>query len=287
MTVAELMLPKRSSTERDAASASGGRVMPRSTASRMVRPPGCTPQSVMSSVVNGPMTSVPQASSALRDCRGNVPGEKHIEAEAANLPGDQLAGVGNHDSAEAVERETHRFGGEDAGGAAIGEEQEAEHLLEIVGFLQVQRAELEVHHEHARVRFGADDVARGLEAVDGGVAAHEADHGALDRGAEAEMVDDVEVEPRRVQAGAGGDEDMRDGAALCGRDLQVVDERAAHEDGGEALEDLHALRGVGEAAADVDLVRVEPELRRGGPGAGVRRHDGVTVLECRSATTCG
>src|ERR1700739_4812469 len=153
----------------------------------------------------------------LGECDGDLAGEEHVEAEAANLPGDEVAGLGDEDGAEAVEGEADGFSGEDGGGAAVGEEEEAEDLLEVVGLLQVKCAELEVDHEHARGRFGANDVARGLEAVEGGVAAHEADHGALDGGAEAEVVDDIEVEAGGVEAGAGGDEDVRDGAALGGR----------------------------------------------------------------------
>ena len=44
-------------------------------------------------------------------------------------------------------------------------------------------------------RLGANDVARGFERVDGGVAAHESDEGAFDRWVEGEVLDDVIVEP--------------------------------------------------------------------------------------------
>ena len=44
---------------------------------------------------------------------------------------------------------------------------------------------------------GTNDMVGGLECVDGGVAAHEADHGAFDGGMQAEMIDDFKVETRR------------------------------------------------------------------------------------------
>src|SRR5215469_7302178 len=122
---------------------------------------------------------------AFADGDGNLTGEEHVEAEATNLPGDEVAGFGQENGAEAVEREAGWFGGEDAGGAAVGEEEKAEHLLEVVRFLQMKCAELEINHEHACGGFGADDVACCFQAVDGGVTAHEADHGALDGGTEA------------------------------------------------------------------------------------------------------
>ena len=129
----------------------------------------------------------------------------------------------------------------------------------------------------------ADDVARCLRCVDGGVAAHEADHGALDRRREAEVIDDVEVEAGGVEAGAGGDEDVRDAGALGGGEGEVI-ERLAGERRGEALEDVHALGGVGEAAAGVELVRVDGEL--GGLGGALGGENGVAMLRCRSAAPC-
>jgi hypothetical protein len=47
---------------------------------------------------------------------------------------------------------------------------------------------------------------RRLERIDGGVAAHEADHGALDRRVEPEMIDNFKIETGRVEARAGSDD---------------------------------------------------------------------------------
>ena len=123
--------------------------------------------------------------------------------------------LGNVDSEETVDGEPVRVGADQAGGAAIGEDEEREHLFELVGLLKVERAEFEVEDEHLCLGFGADDVMRGFERIDGGVAAHEADHGALDGGREAEMADDFEVQAGRVEASARGDDDVGDGAALA------------------------------------------------------------------------
>jgi hypothetical protein len=114
-----------------------------------------------------------------------------------------------------------------SGGAAVAEDQEREHLLELLRLLQVQRAEFEVEHQHLRVRFGAHNVPRLLEAVDRRIAAHEADHGALDRGIEAEVIENVEVEPRRVEAGAGRDQHMRDAARSSSLSLSLSSARCA------------------------------------------------------------
>ena len=79
------------------------------------------------------------------------------------------------------------FGADEISGAAIREDEERQQLFEILRFLHVQRAQLQAHDEHFRAGLGANDVARGLERVDGGVAAHEADQGALDGWVEAEV----------------------------------------------------------------------------------------------------
>ncbi len=61
-----------------------------------------------------------------------------------------------------------------------------------------------------------------FERVNGGVTAHEVDHGALDGGIEAEMTDDIEIESGRVLAGAGGDDDVRDAATFFFSEREFV-----------------------------------------------------------------
>ena len=60
-------------------------------------------------------------------------------------------------------------------------------------------------NEDARGRFGAHDMPRELERIDGGIAAHESDHGALDGTWQFAALDEFEIEPRRGQPGAARD----------------------------------------------------------------------------------
>ena len=87
-------------------------------------------------------------------------------------------------------------------------------MFELVEFLKVEGAEFEIQHENCGTGLGTDDMVRRFERIDGGVTAHEVDHGALDGGVEAEMTDDFEVESGCVLAGAGGDDDVGDAAAF-------------------------------------------------------------------------
>lgn len=140
----------------------------------------------------------------------------------------------------------------------------------------MQGAEFQIEDEDGGVGLGADGVAGDFEGVHGGVAAHEADGGALDGGAEAEVVDDFEVEAGGVEAGAGGDDDVRDGVAFLGGDGEAI-EGAASERGGGLLVDFHAVGGGRKAAALVEFAAVE------GGGVvgvgGVEREDGVAVID--------
>ena len=140
----------------------------------------------------------------------------------------------------------------------------------------MESAELEVEDEHARGRLGADDVAGELEGVHGGVAAHKADHGALDRRAQAEVVDDLEIEPRGIKAGAGGDDQVSDGAAFGGGQSEAI-EGATRQGGSSRLVDPHAVRGRRKAATLVERAAVK--LRAEARVRGVEREYGVAVRD--------
>ena len=90
---------------------------------------------------------------------------------------------------KAVDGEARGVSADQGGGAAVGEDQEGEHLLQLMRLLKMQRAEFKIQDQTRGFGHGADDVMRRLERVDGGVTAHEADHGAFDGRVEAEMVD--------------------------------------------------------------------------------------------------
>src|SRR5579863_3437115 len=217
----------------------------------------------------------PHGLERLANLRWHLAGELHVEAELANAPGDEMACVGNAESEKAVDGKAGGLGAHQRRRAPVREEQEGEHLLEVLSLLQVERAEFEIENEDGGVGSGSDDMARGLERIHGGIAAHEADHGALDRGAQAEMMDDVEVEARRVESGARSDDDVRDAAALIAGDGQLV-ERAARELRGKTLEELHAARSIRKSAAHVEVLGVAPGAVLGYDGLdeGVAMFDG-------------
>jgi len=185
----------------------------------------------------------------------DLAGEVHVEALLADAPGDELTCAGEVHGEKAVNGEADRLGANEIGGATIGEDEEGEQLFEILGVLKVQRAELEAEQQDFGVRFRANDMTGGFERVDSGVAAHESDEGALDGGIEAQVLDDVIVEPRGVETSAGGDNDVSDGLALAGSECKLA-EGAMGELRGELFEGLHAAGGGGEFAGDKKGVRV-------------------------------
>src|SRR6185437_6200598 len=108
----------------------------------------------------------------------------------------------------------------------------------------MKRAKFQAEDEHSGVFNRSYDVVRGLERIDGCVAAHESDHGALYRRIELQVCDHVEIEARRIKPGARGDQDVGDGAALLLAEVELV-ERASRQPRSVALECLHAAGGWG------------------------------------------
>ena len=66
-----------------------------------------------------------------------------LEAVVADLPGDEVAAVGDHVGAEIAQRHAGRIGADQGRRSAVGEQQERQHAFEVGGLLHVQRAELE------------------------------------------------------------------------------------------------------------------------------------------------
>ena len=56
---------------------------------------------------------------------------------------------------EAIQRESGRFGGDQARAAAVAEQQEAQHLLEPPLLLQMQTGEFQIDHQHLGTRLRA------------------------------------------------------------------------------------------------------------------------------------
>ena len=146
-------------------------------------------------------------------------------------------------------------------------------LSQIAGLLQMQGAQLEIDHQHPRLGLRADDVAGELEPGQGRLAAHEADHGALDARPQPEPLDDLQVEARRVEAGAGGDDQMGD--RLAPRRSAQAQHRRLRQREGMLGEEAHARRRVGERAAGEQADAVQFARR------GVRLDERIAVLDLR------
>ena len=159
--------------------------------------------------------------------------------------------------------------------AAVGEDQKGQHLLEARRLLEVDGADFEVENEDARGRLRADDVARELQRVHGRVAAHEADHGALDRGIEVAALHEIEVQPGRVQPGARRDHHVGDAPPI--RPQVEAGHRAFGQVGGVLLVEAHPLGGARKVPATVDAGRVH-RRSLGIVGGGA---DGVAVGDLR------
>lgn len=87
-----------------------------------------------------------------------------------------------------------------------------------------------------------------------------------------------EVQTRRVESGARGDDDVGDAAPLIRRERKPV-KRTVRQPRSKALEQLHAARGGGKSSGDVNLFFVAPRAIGGGRGIDKR----VAALDCRQA----
>ncbi len=196
-----------------------------------------------------------RAGETLAQLARNLAREMHVEALLTDTPCDELIGTREVDGEKAIESETRGLGCNEIGGAPIGEDGEGKQLLQIVGLLHMQGTEFEREEQDFGVGLGANDVARGLEGVDGCIATHEADEGALDGGIESGELDDLKVDAGRIEPGAGGHDHVRDSLAFCvgERELQ---ERAAGELRCELPKGLHAAGSRREVAAHKQRVFV-------------------------------
>jgi hypothetical protein len=213
----------------------------------------------------------------LREAAGDRAGhgavEPHEKAAAADVPADLVAAPGQDRAAEAQDLEARGLGADQARRAAVGEDQEGEHALQVARLLQVDRAQLQVQHQHPCRRLRAHDVGGELQPREGGLAAHEAHHGALHPAAQPQMLHDLEVEAGRVEAGAGGDDEVGDR-----RPARLQPERiegAAGEVEGVRLEEAHPRGGVGKGAAPEEAHPVERARRR------IRLDERVAMVDLR------
>src|ERR1700688_2406816 len=141
----------------------------------------------------------------------------------------------------------------------------------------MQGAKLEVDNKHSRGSLGANDVARELERIHGGIAAHESDHGAFDRARKPAALDEFEIEAGRREAGATGNQQMGDAVALRSK-LQTID-RSLRQRWRVLFEPPHARRGVREITPRVETVGIDAIVFQLVAG----REERVAVLDPRLA----
>ena len=180
----------------------------------------------------------------MRDLLRHLAGQAHLEAGIADPPCDEIAGVRNGRDTEILERDA----------LGLAETRLAAHpspksralritsRLEVSCRWSVQSSRLTTRT--LRRRLGPDDVMGDLQGVDGGGAAHEPHHGALDGRVEAQALHDLLVEPRRGEAGAGGHDHMGDGREVLSQ-VEGLDGLLREVDR-MGLEALHAGPGAGE-----------------------------------------
>ena len=113
----------------------------------MERPPGWTAQR---SMARGSLAARDLRPDSLR-VRPISPGTHRIAAyrnPTRRWPCDEVTGGGDGNGEEAIDGKAGWLGTDQRRGTSIGEDEKREHLLEIVDFLKVERAELEIENEH-------------------------------------------------------------------------------------------------------------------------------------------
>jgi hypothetical protein len=175
---------------------------------------------------------------------------------------------------EAVERDAHGLRSHQRGGATVAEQQERQHLLDVVGFLAVQAAKLQVDGQHPGVLLRTHDMARQLERVHGRVASHEADDGALDRRRQAAARHQLEIEARRRKAGAARHHQMSDLAAV-GAKPEPLD-RGNGKRRGVLFVHAHARRRARQLAPPIEFAASADLLGNIGEGQA-----GIAVFDAR------
>ena len=127
-----------------------------------------------------------------------------------------------------------------------------------------------IDHQHPRVGVGQHRLARDAQRRDRRRTAHEADQRALHVLPQPEALRELQVEPRRREAGAGADDQMRHPPHLRG--CREGRDRARGECQRLGLIERHPGRGAGECAAAVEAGVVD---LAGSHVAGAQRREAV------------
>ena len=98
-------------------------------------------------------------------------------------------------------------------------------------------------------------MSRQLQRIDCRIAAHEANHRTLHAGMKPEVVDDLKVQPRRIEPRAAGHQHVGDTGAFLLIEHKPV-HGLPHQHRSVLLKQLHPPRRVGKVAWPIELMRV-------------------------------
>ena len=159
---------------------------------------------------------------------------------------------------EAFDGEPGRFSRNKRCCATIAEDHECQNVVQIGGFLEVQRTKLQVHHQHAGVRLRAHDVTRDFQRVHRCIAAHEPDHRPLDGRRQSASLDNLKIQTWRRETGTARDHKMRNfsGGAVQSeaRNGRFGQQRRVF------LKCPHPSRGAGELPPRIELRRGQSDF---------------------------
>ena len=187
------------------------------------------------------------------DPAGHLAGQMHRKALIGDVPADQRVRIGQRRRERRVENQAGRFGADQAGRRAVAELQHRKQGFHSVAFLEMERGQLDRHHQHPCPGVGADDVTRAAQRRYCRIASHEADQQPFDAGSQAKRPGENLIDARRDEAGAAGHHQMGD--------LRRVGierpHRVERESGGGSAVDPHPGGRAGQRRAIIEAARTD------------------------------
>ena len=166
---------------------------------------------------------------------------------------NQIGAVVEREADPVAELEPAGSGRYDPGGGPVTELEHREHGFGLIFDLEVQRRQFDADDQYHRIALRPDDMARGPQRGNPGIAAHESDQDALDRRRQAQLPREDLVDPRRNEARAARDDDMRH--ARCVERIAQVRDRLHRQRGGVCRVSSHTCGGRRQAGDIVEPAR--------------------------------
>jgi hypothetical protein len=163
-----------------------------------------------------PEERVDERPDALAQGLGDLGGERHLKACIRHRPRhliERVVLVEDGVRIDQSEPARARFPGlarDESGGGPVREQAVGDEVVHRQIVLEVNRAELDADDEHDRLGLRAADGAGGAQTVERPVAAHEADDLSLHVRAQAELLDEHDVQTRGEEARTRDDDEVRD-----------------------------------------------------------------------------